>query len=571
MTGTPALPSDAGAFAAALAGQYDVEREIGRGGMGIVYLARDVRLDRRVAITTLPPHLATAPTVRERFLREARTAGALSHQNIVPIHRADEIAGHVFFVMGFVDGESMAQRIRDRGGLDPLEVVRELYDVACALSYAHENGVIHRDIKTENILIDRRTGRAMVTDFGIARLAESTPLTSTGQLLGTVYYLSPEQVSGDKVDARSDIYSLGVVGYFALSGRFPFDADLASAVLIAHVTKQPPPLLSTAAHVPRPLAELVDRCLAKDPAARFPDCHTVAASLAAIAHELERAPKSVVTAGAGTMSGGSPPALLSDTEAQAIWRRAADLQSLTGIQPRPTPILGERDAETDAARTSGYKVDDIRGAASGAGIDAKYVDHALAEHGVLMPNVVALPPLVATDRGSEESMLTGGRKQLQYEIVVNGEVAEDDFDLLVDIIRRETNQTGILASVGRSLSWQTHPGGRNIQVTVLPRGGKTTIRVSENLKHAIGEIFGGIMGSIGGTMAPIMVGVGAKLHNPVFALSVWVGTVLITYASSRGLFWHTTRSRDKELCRLAEALAEQSRESIDAARKKLGP
>ena len=240
-----------GTFAAALAGQYDIEREIGRGGMGVVYLARDVRLDRHVAIKTLPPHLATDPTVRERFLREARTAGALSHQNIVPIHRADEIAGHVFFVMGFVDGESMAQHIRERGRLEPLQVVRELHDVATALSYAHEHGVIHRDIKTENILIDRHTGRAMVTDFGIARLAESTPLTSTGQLLGTVYYLSPEQVSGDKVDARSDIYSLGVVGYFALSGRFPFDAELASAVLIAHVTKAPPPLLSAAPHVPR--------------------------------------------------------------------------------------------------------------------------------------------------------------------------------------------------------------------------------------------------------------------------------------------------------------------------------
>ncbi len=556
-----------GTFAAALAGQYDIEREIGRGGMGVVYLARDVRLDRHVAIKTLPPHLATDPIVRERFLREARTAGALSHQNIVPIHRADEIAGHVFFVMGYVDGESMAQHIRERGRLDPLDVARELFDVATALSYAHDRGVIHRDIKTENILIDIHTGRAMVTDFGIARLAESTPLTSTGQLLGTVYYLSPEQVSGDKVDARSDIYSLGVVGYFALSGRFPFDADLASAVLIAHVTKRPPPLLSVAEHVPRSLADLVDRCLAKDPGARFPDCRSVAASLATIAQELERENPA---SGRNAVAAVAPPKLLSDTEAQAIWRRAADLQSLTGVQPRPTPILGERDAERDAERASGYKVADIRGAASEAGIDAKYVDHALAEHGVLTPNVVTLPPLTAVDRGSDESALTGGRTQLQYEIVVDGEVPEDDFDLLVDIIRRETNQTGLLASVGRSFSWQTHPGGRNMQVSVLPRGGKTTIRVSENLKHAIGEIFGGLMGGIGGVLAPIMLGVGVKLHNPLFAASVWFGSVLLTYASSRGIFWQTTRSRDKELRGLAEALAEQACESVAAARPKLG-
>src|SRR4051812_26560653 len=167
--------------------------------MGIVYLAHDVRLDRRVAIKTLPPHLANDSTVRERFLREARTAGALSHQNIVPIHRADEIAGHVFFVMGFVDGSSLAQRIRHEGPIGPADTVRVLGDVASALGYAHARGVIHRDVKAENILLDRTTGRALVTDFGIARLAEAAPLTSTGQLLGTVYYLSPEQISGELV------------------------------------------------------------------------------------------------------------------------------------------------------------------------------------------------------------------------------------------------------------------------------------------------------------------------------------------------------------------------------------
>ena len=290
--------------------------------------------------------------------------------------------------------------------------------------------------------------------------------------------------------------------------------------------------------------------------------------MATIAQQLERE-RAEGTPGSAIVPVAQAPNLLSDTEAQSIWRRAADLQSLTGIQPRPTPILGERDAERDAARTSGYRVADIRGAASEAGIDPKYVDHALAEHGVVMPNVVTLPPLIAVDRGSDDSVLSGGRHQLQYEVVVDGEVPEDDFDLLVDIIRRETNQTGLLASVGRSLSWQTHPGGRSMQVSVLPRGGKTTIRVSENLKKAMGEIFGGLMGGIGGVMAPIMLGVGFKLHNPLFAASVWAGSFLITYATSRGFFWQTTRSRDKELRSLTEALAEQARESIAQARPKL--
>jgi serine/threonine-protein kinase len=562
----PTAPTHTGSFGAALAGQYEIEREIGRGGMGIVYLARDVRLDRRVAIKTLPEHLANDPMVRERFLREARTAGALSHQNIVPIHRADEIAGHVFFVMGFVDGQSMAQRIRERGRLDPLEVVRELHDVANALGYAHQHGVVHRDVKTENILIDASTGRAMVTDFGIARLAESTPLTSTGQLLGTVYYLSPEQVSGDKVDARSDIYSLGVVGYFALSGRFPFDADLASAVLIAHVTKAPPPLLSAAPDVPGELADIIDRCLAKDPAARFRDCREMAERLAAVERQIEATPNRN-----STPSAGPQPKLLSDTEAQSIWQRAADLQSLTGAQPRPEPIIATRDPERDAARTSGYKLADVRDAAVEAGIPAKFVEVALAEHGLPSSPGGALPVPTAVDRGSSESLFTGGRHKLQYEIVVDGEMPEDDYDLLIDIIRRGTGHTGTLATVGRSLSWHTHANGRDVQVSVLPRGGKTAIRVSDNLTQVAGGIFAGLMGGFGGAGGAIWMGIGAKMHNPMFGLAMWVGTAALSYAGARVWFSVGTRRRDRELKSLAEEIAAQATESIAAARRKFGP
>jgi serine/threonine-protein kinase len=560
------VPADAGSFGAALAGQYEIEREIGRGGMGIVYLARDVRLDRRVAIKTLPEHLASDPLVRERFLREARTAGALSHQNIVPIHRADELAGHVFFVMGFVDGESMAQRIRNRGRLGPLEVVRELHDVASALSYAHDRGVVHRDVKTENILIDASTGRAMVTDFGIARLAESTPLTSTGQLLGTVYYLSPEQVSGDKIDGRSDIYSLGVVGYFALSGRFPFDADLASAVLIAHVTKVPPPLLSAVPDVPRELANIIDKCLAKDPAARFRDCREMAEMLAAVERQIETAPDRI-----STPTADSRPKLLSDTEAQSIWRRAADLQSLTGTQTRPELIIATRDPERDATRTSGYKLTDVRDAAVEAGIPAKYVEVALAEHGLPSSPGGVLPAPTPVDRSGGESLFTGGRHKLQYEVVVDGEMPDDDFDLLIDIIRRGTSQTGQLAAVGRSLAWNTHAGGRDVQVAVLPRGGKTTIRVSENLGQIAAGIFAGFMGGFGGAGGAIWFGIGAKMHNPMFGLAMWVGTISISYLGGRILFAVSGRRRARELKSLAEALAAQAREAIAAARLKLAP
>src|SRR5207302_261602 len=292
---------DLTAISSALAGQYEVDREIGRGGMGVVYLARDLRLDRLVAIKTLPAQLADDVAVRERFLREARTAARLSHPNIVPIHRADEIAGQVFFVMGFVDGDSLAAKLK-AGPLSPKDAVPILRDVASALAYAHRHGVVHRDVKTENILLESTTGRAMVTDFGIARLAEAAPLTATGQVLGTVYYLSPEQVSGDDVDARSDIYALGVVGYAMLAGKFPFDGTLASAVLVAHVTKQPPPLRPAAPDVPASLASIIDRCLAKDPAHRFQTCDELDAALAAAQTDANR----VTTR--------PPTPLISDTE-----------------------------------------------------------------------------------------------------------------------------------------------------------------------------------------------------------------------------------------------------------------
>src|SRR5687767_11618948 len=251
--------------------------------MGVVFLARDLKLHRQVAIKTLLPHLAHDERVRERFLREARTAASLAHPGIVPIHRADELDGQVFFVMGFVDGESLGQRVRERGSLPPAEVVGYLREVSAALGAAHERGVVHRDVKAENILLERRSGRAVVTDFGIARLAEAAPLTATGLVLGTVYYMSPEHVSGEPLDGRSDIYSLGVVAFHALSGRFPFDNEAASAVLVAHVTKRPPRLRDVAPTVPGAVADLVDRCLAKDPADRFASCAALSVALAEVA------------------------------------------------------------------------------------------------------------------------------------------------------------------------------------------------------------------------------------------------------------------------------------------------
>src|SRR5687768_5071959 len=210
---------------AALAGEYSLQRELGRGGMGVVYLARDVQLDRDVAIKVLPAHLAREPAARERFLREARMAAGLSHPHIVPIHRVSEAAGFVFFVMSYVEGESLGERLRTRGPLPPAEAMRVLREVAWALAYAHGRGIVHRDVKPDNILLEARTGRALVTDFGIAHGGRDPGVvTDPGKMMGTAQFMSPEQAAMQSIDGRSDIYALGVVGFLAVSGRLPFEA-----------------------------------------------------------------------------------------------------------------------------------------------------------------------------------------------------------------------------------------------------------------------------------------------------------------------------------------------------------
>jgi len=263
-------------FQAALVGRYALERELGRGGMGIVYLARDLRLERVVAIKLLPPDRSAAP-LRERFLREARMAARLSHPHIIPIHSVEEVGDFVFFVMSFIDGETLGARVRRDGPLKAHDAARILREVAWALAYAHGQGVVHRDVKPDNILLERGSGRALVADFGIARLVQAPGMSGEGELVGTPEYMSPEQASGSGIDGRSDLYSLGVVGYYALSGRLPFTASSVVALLAQHVTKPSPPLNAPGA--PHSLVAAVERCLAKDPAQRPQTGEDLAAAL----------------------------------------------------------------------------------------------------------------------------------------------------------------------------------------------------------------------------------------------------------------------------------------------------
>jgi serine/threonine protein kinase len=253
------------ALQAALAGEYSLERELGRGGMGVVYLARDVQLDRHVAIKVLPSHLSARADLRERFLREARTAAGLSHPNIVPIHRVGEAGGFVFFVMAYVPGQTLGERLRAGGPLAGAEAMRVMREVAWALGYAHEHGIVHRDIKPDNILLEEGSGRVLVTDFGIARSTsiDAVQRSDPGKVTGTAHFMSPEQAAGEDLDGRSDLYSLGVVGYLATSGRLPFDAPSVPAALVRQAAESATSVSLVAPGAPRELANVIDRCLAR--------------------------------------------------------------------------------------------------------------------------------------------------------------------------------------------------------------------------------------------------------------------------------------------------------------------
>jgi len=260
----------------ALGTSFTLEGEIGRGGMGVVYHARDERLKRKVAVKVLPPELAFREEIRIRFLREAETAARLSHPHIVPIHSVGEgPEGLVYFVMAYVDGESLGARLKRRGRLPPEEARRILMETADALGAGHALGIVHRDVKPDNILLEGSRGRTVLTDFGIAKALTSTSgpgtLTATGVAIGTPHYMSPEQAAGDReIDGRSDIYSLGVVGFQMLTGELPFSAPTVPGLLLKQITEQAPYLKDKAPTCPDDLASCVMRSLEKEPEARWP-------------------------------------------------------------------------------------------------------------------------------------------------------------------------------------------------------------------------------------------------------------------------------------------------------------
>ena len=272
-----------------LAEDYDVDKEIGRGGMAVVYKAKERELRRTVALKVLPPGLALGASVVERFKREAQMAASLDHPNIIPIYRVGQTSSMLYLAMRYVEGRPLDSVIAQQGALAVPAVISVLRSAAAALAYAHEHGIVHRDIKGANILIDT-SGRVIVTDFGVARAVENASMTTTGSVIGTPYFMSPEACAGKVAGPQSDQYSLGVVVFQMLTGAVPFHADTLAAIMNHHMITPVPDITGVRKDVPGPLVAVLKRMLSKDPTQRYGTTRELLVAVDAIPlTEMERA------------------------------------------------------------------------------------------------------------------------------------------------------------------------------------------------------------------------------------------------------------------------------------------
>ncbi len=250
-------------------GKYKVERMLGKGGMGAVFLAHDLTLERQVAIKVLPPDISMDEHIVKRFQQEAKTSAKLDHTNIIPIYRVESEGGLNYFVMKYIEGTSLEDVLDQKQPLTIDYIQRVLWEAACALGHAHQRGVVHRDVKPANIMFDH-DGRVMLTDFGISKaLQAATGFTGTGMIIGTPHYMAPEQAKGGTVDGRADEYSLGVVAYRMLTGELPYTGDSVHTILYKHIFEEVPSAGAKRSDAPPFLTAAISRSLSKEPDQRF--------------------------------------------------------------------------------------------------------------------------------------------------------------------------------------------------------------------------------------------------------------------------------------------------------------
>jgi serine/threonine protein kinase len=513
----PDLPT---AFTDAIRDRYEVEREIGAGGMATVHLARDVRHNRYVAVKVLKPELAASLGV-VRFLKEIEIAARLTHPHIIPLHDSGEDAGFLYYVMPFIDGESLRTRLNRETRIDTAAALGIVTDVGDALSYAHGQGILHRDIKPENILFS--AGHSMVADFGIARAvstAGGANITRTGLALGTPGYMSPEQAAGDRdLDARTDVYSLGCVLYEMLVGEPPGMWQTDESLKLGKFTDLPERHQARLRETGRPIERALVRALALRTRDRF---EGVDAFLLAL-HSEEGAVRRY-----------------SDSEVEEIVRQAADEQLA-----HPTP-------------EEGMSLSTVQQIADDVGISPERVERAARK---LQSRKPAQPP---AESGAGAFWL-GGPTVITWERVVDGEVTEAVYDDIIDEIQATLSTEGQVDTLGRSLTWRTVKPvlgkRRAVQVRVTSRGGQTRIHILERLGELAWTTFSTVWGLGAGGIAVVLSLGGPELGWAAAGLLAagWTGGM---YALSRKIFRYISRQKRTDLEELSDRIAEIATESI---------
>ncbi len=505
------------ALSAALAKRYELRRVLGQGGMATVYLAYDVKHGREVALKVLLPGLAAFLGV-ERFLREIQIAARLTHPHILALHDSGEAEGFLFYVMPYIEGASLRQRLVAHPRLAPAEALAIASPVADALGYAHRMGIFHRDIKPENILFSQ--GHPVVADFGIAKAistAGGANLTRTGFPVGTPGYMSPEQAAGlTDLDARTDVYSLAVVIYEMLVGELPGRWPTEDAVRQGRFLEAPASHRATLGQLGSRIEGGLVRGLATRHDQRTPTPLALIDDLTGVTQPGSRR----------RYSGG---------EVDEIVKRASELEATT-------PTAG-------GAMTIGG----VEALAAEVGINRDLVRQAAQE-----VERRSTPP--TTPSHMTPNRWLAGPTRIFTERIVEVEVPESEFPVMVEEIRRMTQNVGQVNQLGRSFSWVTarHASSRrDLEVAVSVRGGRTRITIQENLGPLLGAIFGGIGGGMGGGgMGPIMGVLGGALHlGPaiIAIVPVWLG---ITFVTARTVYHGQTTKRVREVENLANRLAE---------------
>ena len=504
---------------AALAGRYELLGMIGRGGMATVYLARDCKHDRRVAVKVLRQELA-ASLGKERFLKEIEIAARLTHPHIVALHDSGEANGFLFYVMPYVDGESLRAMLNREQYVAPIAAADVAIQVADALSYAHVEGVLHRDIKPENILLSR--GHAFVVDFGVAKALSSAGgpnLTRTGFALGTPGYMSPEQAAGVRdLDERTDVYALACVVYESLVGEPPGLWLTEEAVRLGRFVDAEAHHREQLDGLPGRLEQVLARALAMRRDDRF----------ATPVQFVEAFVTVTGSAGAGPR--------YSEADLKRVIARAAELQ-----------------AKYPTAEGVAFSLGEIEQVGAQVGIPPGQVREAMNE---LAPRAAAsAAPETFRPQRSWSAPIA-----VRVERSLDGEPSEAEYEAMVQEIRRSLGVLGDVTRVGRSLVWSSSPAagvGLHVRVAVTPQGGRTTLYLEEALPHIGGRFMGGVAGFIVGGLVGNAAWLAIGAPQEAYALALLIGlsfSVAGAFFVSRSMRANTEMQRRRQLEALADRL-----------------